>query len=152
MHLAQINVARLTYGPDDRRSAGFMRNLEKVNGIAEQSPGFVWRLKDEGGGATVKGYDDPHIIINLSVWRSAEALEQFVWQTVHRDFYANKRKWFDAAEQPYLAMWWIATGTLPTLQDGIGRLDDLRLNGPSNRSFGWEGLPHVQMWRDARCA
>ena len=153
LHLAQINVARLSYGPADRRSAGFMRNLDRINALAEQSPGFVWRLKDDSGNAIViQGHVDPNVIINMSVWQTAEAFEQFVWQTAHRKFYANRRKWFDVAVQPHLAMWWITPGDVPRLADGIARLEALRRDGPSDRGFGWESLPDVQMWKAARCA
>jgi uncharacterized protein DUF3291 len=153
LHLAQINVARLTHGPHDRRSAGFMHNLDTINALAERSPGFVWRLKDDSGNATaIQGYDDPNIIINMSVWRDAECFERFVWQTTHQKFYANRRKWFDVSTQPHLAMWWIEPGLVPELQDGIHRLEFLRRNGPSEQAFDWESLPNVTMWKGARCA
>lgn len=153
MHLAQINVARLTYGPDDKRSAGFMRNLDMVNAIAESAPGFVWRLKDESGNATdLQGFADPNIIANMSVWENAETFEHFVWQSVHKTFYAKREKWFDRANEAQLAIWWIEPGRIPTLQDGIDRLEHLRRNGASDHAFGWERLPNVRMWLKQRCA
>src|SRR4051794_30200188 len=88
LHLAELNVARLKYPLDDPRIAEFADNLDLVNGIAERSPGFVWRLKDESGNATdIRGFDDPLVIVNMSVWRNAESLERFVWNTLHKRFY-----------------------------------------------------------------
>ena len=84
-HLAQLNIARPVAPPGSAQLADFMAGLDLVNGIAARSPGFVWRLKDESGNATsLHGFDDPALIINMSVWESPGHLEQFVWQTVHK--------------------------------------------------------------------
>ena len=48
--------------------AGFMNVLDAVNAIAERSPRFVWRLKDESGNAIgFKRDGDPPEIYYLSV-------------------------------------------------------------------------------------
>ena len=46
--LAQINVAQMK-GKDynDPVMADFVANIDRINQMAEASPGFVWRLKDE---------------------------------------------------------------------------------------------------------
>ena len=51
-HLAQLNIGRLRYPTDDPRMADFMNNLDLVNGLAERSRGFVWRLRDGSNNAT----------------------------------------------------------------------------------------------------
>ena len=50
--LAELNIGRVRYPLDDARMAGFVDNLALVNGLAERSEGFVWRLKDDSGDAT----------------------------------------------------------------------------------------------------
>src|SRR4051794_16935890 len=50
-HLAQLNVGRLRYDVGDPRMAEFVDNLALVNGLAERSPGFVWRYQDDSGSA-----------------------------------------------------------------------------------------------------
>jgi hypothetical protein len=76
-HLAQLNIGRLRYPTDDPRMADFMNNLDLVNGLAERSNGFVWRLKDDSGNATnFRPFPDPQMAVNLSVWESVEALER----------------------------------------------------------------------------
>ncbi len=68
-HLAQINVARLVAPLDDPKIAEFVSQLEPINALADQAPGFVWRLKSESGNATDIAYnDDPFVIVNMSVW------------------------------------------------------------------------------------
>src|SRR5262249_30246686 len=90
-HLAQFNIARIRYPLDDPRMAEFVENVERVNKLAEKIPGFVWRLQDESGHAmNIRVYDDPTILPNLTVWENVEALERFVWQTLHQRFFARR--------------------------------------------------------------
>lgn len=152
MHLAQINIARLLYPSDDHRVAEFMDNLDAVNAVAERSPGFVWRFRDESGNATdVKLFDDPQVIVNASVWESAEAIDQFVFKTLHVKFYARRRNWFDPAFGPPLALWWIEQGAAPDIHDFVARWRTLKDCGPTARAFGWEGVAGASLWKTARC-
>ena len=87
LHLAQLNIGRLRYEVGDPRMAEFIDNLAFVNGLAERSPGFVWRYQDDSGSAIdTRPFDgDPRMAINLSVWDSVEALERFVrGEPLHR--------------------------------------------------------------------
>jgi hypothetical protein len=98
-HLAQLNIGRIRYEIDDPRMADFTNNLALVNGLAERSAGFIWRYVDESGNATnTRPYTDPRIIVNFSVWQSVDALERFVWQTVHMRFYGRRTDWFEHFE------------------------------------------------------
>ncbi|MGA8959396.1 MAG: DUF3291 domain-containing protein, partial [Pseudolabrys sp.] len=92
-HLAQFNIARIRYPLDDPRMAEFVDNVERVNGLADKIPGFVWRLQDTSGHAmNMRVYDDPTILPNLTVWENVQALERFVWQTLHQRFYARREQ------------------------------------------------------------
>ena len=155
MHLAQLNIGRLRYSASDPRVAGFMENLDRVNALAEAMPGFVWRLKDETNNATkidASGDFGPGVIVNMSVWKSAEELERFVWQTVHRRFYNKKAEWFHALGDAHFVMWWVEEGHLPGLGEAAERLGMLREHGSTDAAFGWDHLPDVKMWRTQRCA
>lgn len=64
--LAQINIGRLIAPIDDPRIAEFVAQLEPVNALADQAPGFVWRLQSASGNATDIAYsDDPSIMLNM---------------------------------------------------------------------------------------
>ena len=153
MHLAELNIGRLRHPIDDPRIADFANNLGLVNGLAERSAGFVWRLKDGSGNAlTVRAFDDPNVIVNISVWESVEAFEHFVWQTVHKRFYGRRGEWFDKMDGPQLVMWWVPVGHCPTVEEAKERLEHLARHGPSDRAFGWESVPAAQLWKTARCA
>ncbi len=152
-HLAQINIARLLYPRGDSRVTDFFDNIDRVNAAGERMPGFVWLLKDDCGNATsIQLFDDPKIIVNMSVWESVEALEKFVWQTVHANIYHRKTGWFETASKPHLAMWWIEPGHIPTPEEGRERLTHLQDHGPSDYAFGWENIASAKLWRQQRCA
>src|SRR5215468_11322606 len=151
-HLAELNIARFRHPADDPRNADFMNNLDRVNGLAERSPGFVWRLKDESGNATaVRAFDDPLIIVNFSVWESVEALERFVWQTIHKQFYGRRADWFEQFEGPSMVLWWVPTGHRPNVAEAAARLEHLKQHGPTDYAFDWQRAS-AQLWKTARCA
>ncbi len=152
-HLAELNIARLRYPKGDPRMAEFFDNLDRVNAVAERMPGFVWRLKDEGGNATDIPFSaDPMVIANFTVWETPEALERYVFQTVHTAFYRKRDQWFERMAGPHMVFWWIEPGHVPTLADAALRLADLAANGPTVRAFGWSDLKSAELWRAQRCA
>lgn len=141
MQLAEINVARLRFPRNDPRVAEFIDNLDAVNALAERSPGFVWRLKDDSGNATqISAYDDPLIIVNMSVWISPEALYEFAYKTLHRRFVQRRKEWFELFGAQYLALWWIEDGRYPEVSDGQRRLAHIERHGPTAWSFNFRRL------------
>ena len=135
-HVAQVNIARLVAPIDAPEIAEFVAGLDPINTIAEASPGFVWRLKDDTGDATHIEVDpDPLIIMNLTVWDSIDALDAFVRDTEHVSFLRRRREWFERSAEAYFAMWWIPAGTTPTPNEAMERLAHLRANGPSAYAF-----------------
>jgi Domain of unknown function (DUF3291) len=135
-HLANMNVARFRYEPDDPRLADFVNNLEHINGLGERSDGFVWRLKDDTGNAmAIRAYEDPRVIVNVSVWTSLEALQVFAYRSEHVQFFRRKLEWFEPHPKPSLALWWIPAGEIPTGAEARARLEHLAANGPSPHAF-----------------
>jgi hypothetical protein len=135
-HIAQMNVGHAAHPLGDPRMKDFMENLDRINALAEASPGFVWRLKDESNNATgIKLTDDPSFIVNMSVWASVEALFEFVYRTDHTAFLVRRREWFRKPEGPIQAMWWIPAGTVPTTAEGLARLARLAAEGPTASAF-----------------
>lgn len=136
MKLAQLNTALAKYSLDAPEIKEFVDNLELVNGIAENSDGFVWRLKDESGDATnIKAFDDPNMIVNMSVWESVDSLKNFMFRTHHRDFMRRKGEWFHRLAEDTYVLWWVEDGHIPTLNEALERLEHLRNNGDTPYSF-----------------
>ena len=62
-HLAELNIARMLYDMDDPRFSGFVNRLDEINSLAEESKGFVWRLKtDDGDAMSIRAFDDDKLI------------------------------------------------------------------------------------------
>ena len=137
MHLAQLNVARLRAPMDDPQIDGFRTNLAPINALAEASPGYVWRLQDEetGDATSIKVFDDDLEIVNLTVWESIDTLADFTYRSAHVEFLRRRREFFEAATQPFLCLWWIPEGTIPTVEDAVARLEHLRAHGPTPTAF-----------------
>jgi hypothetical protein len=135
-HVAQLNVARLRAPLDSPQLADFVALLEPINAVADRSPGFVWRLQTEDGNATsIRVFDDDMLIVNMSVWESVEALRSFVYRSDHRTVFGRRKEWFEALDQPYLVLWWIPEGHIPTVEEAVRRLEQLRAHGPSADAF-----------------
>ncbi|MFB6889075.1 DUF3291 domain-containing protein [Kitasatospora sp. NPDC056327] len=135
-HLAQLNVATLTRPLDDPRTAPFVALLDPVNATAEGAPGFVWRLVEDGAGdATGLRPAGENVIVNMSVWESPEALWDFTYRSGHLDVMRRRREWFARHVRAHLVLWWVPAGHLPTVDEALERLADLRANGPSPRAF-----------------
>ena len=137
--LAQFNIAKAKGPTDDPVMAGFMNNLDKINTLAEVSPGFVWRFQDETGSATeVKAFDDPSILLNLTIWESVEAFRDYVYKSDHASFMRRRREWFEPWNNgPVLVMWWIPEGTIPTIEESLKRLTMLEEKGSTREAFGF---------------
>ncbi|MDE2339527.1 MAG: DUF3291 domain-containing protein [Alphaproteobacteria bacterium] len=151
MHLAELNIGRFKYPTSDPRMAGFIDNLDLVNAIAERSAGFVWRLKGDNNNATEFRIGDD-MAVNLSVWENAQALENFVFNTIHVKFYRKKEQWFDVADKMHMVLWYVPEGHEPTLDEAWERLQDYEQNGPSERAFGWAEVMDIERMRALRCA
>jgi hypothetical protein len=149
-HLAQFNIARIRYPLDDPRMAEFVDNVARVNALAEKIEGFVWRLQDDSGHAmNMTVYDDPTLLPNLTIWNNPQALERFVWRTLHSRFYRRREDWFIPLDTP-LVMWWVPEGHRPSMREGVERLDHLKAHGPSDAAFGWAQLPDAHLWKTQR--
>ena len=114
----------------------FVAQLESINRLADESPGFVWRLQTEDGDATaLRVFDDPMLLVNMSVWESFEALKAYVYQSAHRGVLRDRQRWFGRLPGPHLALWWIPAGSEPTLDDAKHRLRLLDAHGPGAEAF-----------------
>ena len=135
--LAQVNIGRFRAPIGSPIMEGFRAQLDPINALADGSPGFIWRLQTENGNATeVRPYPgDDLMAINMSVWDSLEALQQFVYKSHHVQTLRGRDRWFEPIEGPILALWWIPRGHTPTVQEAVERLAHLKTNGPTPYAF-----------------
>ncbi|WP_394974899.1 DUF3291 domain-containing protein [uncultured Croceitalea sp.] len=137
-HLAQANIARFKASLDNPKMKEFVDFLEPVNRFAEESKGFVWRLKDDDGRSASyieSPFKDEMMAINISVWEDLESFKDFVYGSVHSYFLRNKKKWFDMDGTSQFVMWWLPEGEFPTLQVTKQKLEELERNGSTPSAF-----------------
>ncbi|MGH9888123.1 MAG: DUF3291 domain-containing protein [bacterium] len=134
-HLVQLNVAYAAAPLDSPQLADFMAALVPINALADASPGFVWRLVGSGDNATDVTVDGrPGLLVNMSVWASAEALFDFVYKSAHAKIMARRREFFQKMDV-FLVLYWVPAGHMPTMQEAIAKLEHLRAHGPTPEAF-----------------
>lgn len=137
--LAEINIARMKgVSIDDPIMLEFANNLDTINELAESSEGFVWRLKDDENPVIINPKADEQLIINISVWKSIETLEDFVFKTYHSEFLRRRKEWFHKFGSVSTAMWWIPENKFPTEQQAFNKLEYLQKNGHSLLAFDFK--------------
>lgn len=146
-HLAQANIARFNASLDSPIMKEFVDFLEPVNKFAEESNGFVWRLKDDAGRSASyieSPFKDEMMAVNISVWKDLDSFKAFVYGTVHSYFLKNKKKWFDIKGPSQFVMWWLPVNELPSLQMAKNKLEELELNGDTASAFSMKQLFNAQ--------
>jgi Domain of unknown function (DUF3291) len=134
--LAEVNVAKLRHPLNDPRMSGFREAIARVNLLAEDAPGFVWRLAAVGG--HLAGDDllaMPGTIVNVSVWQDYESLHAFTYRGLHGHYLNDRARWFEPVTGTHTALWWVPAGNQPTAEDAVAHLRYLRRWGPSPRAF-----------------
>jgi hypothetical protein len=135
-HLAQVNIARLVAPIDDPRIADFVAQLDEINALADNWPGFVWRLKSDSGNATDLAFnDDPFVIVNMSVWESVEALRDYAYMSKHVEVFRRRAEWFEKPSKPSYCLWWVPVGHTPTVREARERLEHYQSHGATPQAF-----------------
>jgi hypothetical protein len=134
--LAQINVAQAKAEMDTDAMSRFVSRLDEINQIADKSPGFIWRLQSDDGDATsIRVFDDPLLLVNMSVWDSVEALKTFVYKSLHVELIRDREAWFNKLGTAHQALWWIPHGHIPTTREAEEKLEHIRQHGASQEAF-----------------
>lgn len=136
--LAQLNVARPLEPLDSPRLADFVANLDRINHLAEQSPGYVWRLVGDAVDAEGRYPLGRDVIATMSVWESLAALQDFAFRSGHADVMKRRREWFSKMAEAYVVLWWVPRGHRPDVHEGAARLARLRAEGPTPEAFSFK--------------
>lgn len=133
--LAQFNIARMKEPLEAPGMADFVANLERINALAESSPGFIWRLKTEEGDATALRPLGDETLVNVSVWRDVQSLNDYVYSSAHVEIMRRRKEWFERMREAYIVLWWVPSGHRPTVAEAIAKLELLRAKGPTKEAF-----------------
>lgn len=160
MHLAEFNIGTLKYDWDDARVVDFLSNLDRIYALAMRSPGYVWHLDGDEMEAAQVDPDgvlggNPRTASTLSVWEDVRSLENFAFNTVHKQFYDRRDEWYDPSEQVWgghrIVMWWVPHGHRPTVEEAAKRLSHLTEQGNTDHAFNWHYLPDARIWAQRNC-
>ena len=133
--LAQLNIAVMKEPLDSPVVADFVANLDRINALAEQSPGFLWRLQTPEGDATALRPLGDNTIVNMSVWRDVASLNDYVYRSAHVEIMRRRKEWFERVREAPVVLWWVRRGHRPTIIEAIEKLTLLRERGPSADAF-----------------
>jgi hypothetical protein len=134
--LAQLNIGIIRGAMDSPVMADFAAALARINALAERSPGFVWRLQTEEGDATaIRPFENPNLLVNMSVWRDVDSLRRYVYHSEHVDLMRRRREFFERMPQAFLVLWWVPRGHRPLIPEAMARLEVLRARGPGPEAF-----------------
>lgn len=134
--LAQVNIMRLRAPLDSLELAAFVAALDPINAIADSAPGFIWRLQSEAGNSTaLRIFGDDTLIVNMSTWRSLEALTDYVYRSAHTEIMRRRREFAIPIAEAYVALWWVPSGHQPSITEAEDRLRSLRERGPTPFAF-----------------
>jgi hypothetical protein len=134
--LAQLNIGIIKGPMDSPVMAEFAANLDRINAVADSSPGFLWRLQTEEGDATsIRPFYDENLLVNMSVWRDVESLNSYVYSSAHVQVMRRRREWFERMDKAFLVLWWVPAGHRPSITEAIAKLELLRSAGPTAQGF-----------------
>jgi len=135
-HLAQINIALAKAEMDTATMEGFVSRLDEINEKADNAEGFVWRLQTEDGDSTaIRVFDEPLLLVNMSVWENLDVLKNFVYTSSHVELIRDRQAWFHKFIDAHQALWWIHKGHIPTLDEAKEKLEYIQKHGPTPSAF-----------------
>ncbi|MEO0551088.1 MAG: DUF3291 domain-containing protein [Pseudomonadota bacterium] len=140
MQLAQLNIGILRYPAEDPRMEGFTGRLEAINALADRSPGFVWRMVDDGdrdAAIDLRMPDDEDMLANMSVWDGIDNLYHFVYKTAHAKLIRDREDWFVPIKDAITVLWWVPDSHIPDLYEANEKLKLLRSEGPTPAAFSF---------------
>jgi len=135
--LAQLNVAHMKAPMDAPLMADFVARIEEINALADEAPGFVWRLEESGEESGQRPFGED-LLVNLSVWCDLASLTHYVYRSAHAEVMSRRREWFERAVEAYVVLWWVPAGHRPTETEAAQRLARLRQQGPGPAAFGFK--------------
>ena len=136
MYLVQANIAQLKAPIDHAMMADFVANIEPINALADNSPGFIWRFQEDDDSAVINRlFENDLMIFNMSVWTNRTALIDYVYKTDHVKIMRRKNEWFLPMDKMHYVLWYIEKEKLPTPHDAKTRLMHYWHHGPSPYAF-----------------
>lgn len=138
MAIAQMNWGLLLFPLSDPRMAEFTAALEPIYRLAEEHPGFIWRIGDDQAAEELRSLDfDEKMSATISVWHSVDDLRAYTYQSEHGTYLKRAAEWFAPVTDPQLILWDVEPTARPTFAEAFDRLESFKSTGPSAHAYGW---------------
>ena len=140
MAIAQMNWGTLKNCLKDERMIEFTNSLSSIYSLAQNHPGFIWRIPDAEAEKQLLelGFDEL-TSSTVSVWNNLDSLKDYTFNSLHSVYLNRSLEWFKKVEGPQLVIWDIANDHQPTFKESFNRLKYLNNNGTTDYAYGWKG-------------
>jgi hypothetical protein len=132
--LVHANVAIPRAPLDHPMMAGFVSQVDEINDLAAQSPGFVAHPTPVDQGEAFNCIE----LINLSIWESVDSLNHFTHDGQHAVALQRRAEWFEQNDRTGYVLYWAPIGHFPTKAEVKQRLGHLKQHGPTPLAFAFE--------------
>ena len=139
MAIAQMNWGKLKYPLMDIKMTEFRESLSEIYRLAENYPGFIWRIPDHQ--SELQLFDlgfDKLISSTVSVWKDIESLKDYTYNSLHGVYLKRSLEWFKKIDGPQLVIWNVENDDQPTFKESFYRLEHLKNNGPTDYAYAWK--------------
>lgn len=127
----------MRYAPADPAFADFVEALDPVNASADSSPGFIWRLvSDASESESLEAFEADGWLVNMSLWETLEHLKNFIRSPRHLAVMRRRAEWFKKVDV-YVCLWWVPDGHIPSFDEAMERLENLKQRGPTPFAFNF---------------
>ena len=117
----------------------FSKSLNEVYGLAENHPGFIWRISDNQSALQLSDLGfDKLISSTVSAWKDIESLEDYTYNSLHGLYLKRSSEWFQKIDGPQLVIWNVENDNQPTFKELFDRLEHLKNNGPTDYAYVWK--------------
>jgi len=145
-HLAHANIAIARAPLDDPLMAGFVARVDEIDALAAACPGYVSQPTPPDEGTVYTGPS----MLNLSIWESVEALEQFTYTGEHALMLERRAEWFHQRAGPNYVLFWFPEGQIPSEREVQARLEHLAAYGATPYAFTFDQRFTVRQMLDYR--
>jgi hypothetical protein len=141
-YIAHTNIGVLRSSINSLLLSDYASAFDEINSLADASEGHVWRYIADARDNSQRFFEDPNMLINISVWKTIDSLKVFTYKTIHGEYYARRKKWFKdwnlRLEAHHMALWWVPAYHKPSIQEAVARAQSLSQKGPSSFAFDFK--------------
>ena len=131
--LAQLNIAHAKSGdPHGPEMDSFWAETGRINALADENLGLVWRLQDEatGNASTFQMPGQDRMMVNVSIWKDVPS---FIYRAQHAEIMARN---LSAVQRRRRGPYGAVVGAIGHRSlEGWDRLSHLRTHGPTARAL-----------------